>query len=132
MPRPLPAPKGKLAPLLSKRAEELGVSMKQIADVTERHLNHVRRVMIGTNPPSDGMLEKMAKLLKMNLEEVKNLRAEDQLMRSRFGQRVQSATLGIPPSLIKLADVWVTLSSADQARAAAMIRALAETAQARK
>jgi len=128
MPRPLPAPRGKLGPALLQRINELGITFKDVSDTTDRSINHVRNVVLGVSCPSDEMLERISELLKLDLERLKDLRAEDMLLQSPFGQRLQSARLEIPKSLLDLAPVWDNLDDVDRRRAAAVIQALADTA----
>jgi transcriptional regulator with XRE-family HTH domain len=98
---------------IQERMDELGLSIKDVADKAESTYEHIRKITRGTSFPSKYFIRVLAEILDMKKEELEELVTIDQIMH-KHGKTI-NRIVGKNPELEPIEKVWVKLTKDQKA-----------------
>jgi transcriptional regulator with XRE-family HTH domain len=108
---------------IQERMDELGLSIKDVADKAESTYEHIRKITRGTSFPSKYFIRVLAEVLDMDKQELEELVAVDQIMH-KYGKTL-NRVIGKNPELDPIEKVWSKLTKDQKADFISQITAVA-------
>ena len=116
-------PDGLFAQELVKRMNELGVTIRDLAEKTEITYESIRKLAHGVAFPSNFVLKEICKILSMDYEHAKKLVVEDRIIK-KYGS-VASVLAGKNPELDEIERFWAHLTDSQKKDIVAMVQVMA-------
>jgi len=116
-------PKGRFSQEMVKKMNEMGLTIRDVAEKSEATYEHIRRLAHGAVFPSSLMLKEICAILGINPELAKKLATADKI-EQKYGS-VANVLAGQNPELIEIEKSWVSLQENQKQDIIAMVQALA-------